>query len=99
MTDFQEVLEKLQGFIQKGKIRHFGLSNETPWGLMHYLRLAERHGLSPAQLALAFINSRNSLTDNIIGATKLTQLQENIQSIALTLSQEVLQEVETVHEN
>ena len=37
ITDFQEVLEVLQGFIQEGKIRCIGISNETPWGMMKYL--------------------------------------------------------------
>ncbi len=39
------VLEALQGLIEAGKIRHVGLSNETAWGTMKFLELAERHGL------------------------------------------------------
>ncbi|MBI1227086.1 MAG: aldo/keto reductase [Bacteroidetes bacterium] len=44
--DFLEVLETMSGLVKAGKLRHFGLSNETPWGLMHCLQLAEKHGLS-----------------------------------------------------
>lgn len=40
-----EVLQTLQDFIAEGKIRHIGLSNETAWGTMKYLQLAEREGL------------------------------------------------------
>ncbi|GJM35166.1 MAG: oxidoreductase [Saprospiraceae bacterium] len=40
-----EVLEVMQELIKEGKIRYFGVSNETPWGLMHFLQLADKHGL------------------------------------------------------
>ena len=43
--NFLEVLESLQGLIQEGKIRHFGISNESPWGAMRFLQLAEEHNL------------------------------------------------------
>lgn len=42
---FQEALQTMAGFIRDGKIRHWGLSNETPWGLMTVLRLADELGL------------------------------------------------------
>jgi aryl-alcohol dehydrogenase-like predicted oxidoreductase len=45
IDDMKRVLEALSGYIQAGKIRHIGLSNETAWGIMHYLRLAEQMGL------------------------------------------------------
>ena len=35
----------LQEFVQAGKIRHVGLSNETPWGIMRYLQVAEQRDL------------------------------------------------------
>lgn len=41
----QEALTTMADFIQSGKIRHWGLSNETPWGLMTVLRLADEMGL------------------------------------------------------
>ena len=41
-------LETLDGLIREGKVRHIGLSNETPWGVMEFLRLAREHGLPRA---------------------------------------------------
>ena len=38
---FEDVLENLKKFIEQGKIRYVGLSNETPWGVMNYLQLAK----------------------------------------------------------
>lgn len=43
--NFLEVLQTLQDLIQAGKIRHFGLSNETAWGITKWLQLAEQHEL------------------------------------------------------
>lgn len=40
-----ETLQVIHALIQEGKIRYFGLSNETPWGTCHYLQLAERYSL------------------------------------------------------
>jgi aryl-alcohol dehydrogenase-like predicted oxidoreductase len=62
-----------------------------------YVALAKKHALSPAQMALAFVNSRPFVTSNIIGATTLEQLQENIESVQLTLSSELLTEIEAIH--
>ncbi len=38
---FEDVLENLKKFIEEGKIRYVGLSNETPWGVMNYLQLSK----------------------------------------------------------
>ncbi|WP_136466614.1 aldo/keto reductase [Flagellimonas onchidii] len=184
--NIHQVLETLRDLVAEGKIRHVGLSNETPWGAMRYLEeskvhqdlprmltiqnaysllnrlyevglseismrediglmaysplafgvlsgkyldavpprksrltlfphydrysgetateatkryneLAAAHGLSLAQMALAFINTRPFLTGNIIGATTMEQLKENIGSIDLDLSDEVLQGIEDIH--
>lgn len=43
--NFLDVLQTLDGLVKAGKIRHVGLSNETAWGTMKYLRLAEEKGL------------------------------------------------------
>lgn len=45
LENFVEVLETLNELVKAGKIRHVGLSNETAWGTMQWLRLAEQHGL------------------------------------------------------
>ncbi|ANB01694.1 NADP(H)-dependent aldo-keto reductase [Ectothiorhodospira sp. BSL-9] len=184
-TPIAETLEVLADFVRAGKVRTIGISNETPWGLMEYLRLAEqadlprvvsiqnpynllnrsfevglaemairedvgllayspmafgalsgkylddappdgritlysrfvrysgetgvaatreyvniarRHGLSPAQMSLAFVNAQPFVASNIIGATRLSQLEENIDSLEVTLSEAVLEEIEAVHE-
>jgi aryl-alcohol dehydrogenase-like predicted oxidoreductase len=62
-----------------------------------YVELARRHGLTPAQMALAYVNTRPFLTSTIIGATTLDQLRDNIASIDLTLSDEVLAGIEAIH--
>ena len=62
-----------------------------------YVELAQQHGLDPAQMALAYVNSRPFLTANIIGATTMAQLQSNIASATLSLSQEVLAGIEAIH--
>ncbi|MGS0939869.1 NADP(H)-dependent aldo-keto reductase [Pseudomonas luteola] len=184
-TPLEETLEVLNEQVQAGKIRHIGLSNETPWGTMRFLQLAEergwpravtiqnpynllnrsfevglaeiaireqcgllaysplafgmltgkyangarpeharltlfsrftrynnpetmrateqyvqlakQHGLDPAQMALAYVTSRPFVTSNIIGATSLEQLQSNLDSINLTLSEEVVAGIEAIH--
>lgn len=181
-----EILETLNDFVKQGKIKHVGLSNETPWGTMKYLQTAEqhdlprmvtiqnsyslihrgyevgmsevsmrenigllaysplaqgvltgkyidgktpegargtlfprfiaryknegsekavleyqkianKHGLTLTELSLAYINQLPFVTSNIIGATKMSQLKENINSINIELSDTVLAEIEAVH--
>jgi aryl-alcohol dehydrogenase-like predicted oxidoreductase len=48
-------------------------------------------------MALAYVNSRRFLTSNIIGATTLEQLQENLQSADLKLDHAVLEAIEQIH--
>ncbi len=62
-----------------------------------YLKIAEDNNLSLAQMSLAFVNERSFLTSNIIGATNLKQLEENIDSIDITLSKEVMDAINEVH--
>ncbi|HEX7911222.1 MAG TPA: NADP(H)-dependent aldo-keto reductase [Paraburkholderia sp.] len=182
----EETLSVLAEFVKAGKVRHIGVSNETPWGVAQFLRAAEklglprivsiqnpysllnrtyeaglseyahrdnigllaysplafgwlsgkyeggarpagarislferfqryskpqavrsttryvelarRHDLSPAQFALAFVNSRPFVTSNLIGATSLDQLKENIASAEVKLSPEMLAEIDALHE-
>ena len=44
-TPIHEQLQALAGLVQAGKVRHVGLSNETPYGVHEFVRLAEQHGL------------------------------------------------------
>jgi aryl-alcohol dehydrogenase-like predicted oxidoreductase len=62
-----------------------------------YVNLAEKHGLKPAQMALAFINAQPFVTANIIGATSIAQLVENIGSIDVKLDQEILDSINEIH--
>ena len=62
-----------------------------------YYQISQNHGISLTQMALAYVNQQLFLTSNIIGATNLDQLQENIGSIELSLSKELLKEIESVH--
>jgi len=56
------------------------------------------HGLDPAQMALAYVTSREFVTSNIIGATTVKQLESNIDSERLVLSEEALKDIESVHQ-
>lgn len=184
LTPFLATIEALNDEIKAGRIRAYGLSNETPWGTMRYIteaeknglqspitiqnpysllnrqyevglaeishrenigllaysplafgvlsgkylggqkpqnarltlyshftrylneqaqqatesyaQVAKKHNLNMAQMALAFVNTRFFVTANIIGATTLEQLKSNIESIDLVLSDEVLNDLETV---
>lgn len=64
-----------------------------------YVALAREHGLSPVQMALAFINRQPFVTSNIIGATSLPQLKENIDSIHIQLNAAVLAGIEQIHQD
>ena len=182
--NFHEVIETLDGLVKEGRIRHYGVSNETSWGVMRqlqesdkhglarcktiqnpysllnrtfeinlaevsmrekvgllaysplafgvlsgkylggrmpeksriklfpnysrysnpqalhltekYKEMADRHGLSLTHLSLAFVNQRPFVTSNIIGATTMEQLRENISSIDIELSEEMLSEIDEI---
>ena len=184
--NFKEVIETLDSFVKEGKIRHYGVSNETSWGVMRhlsestthnltrcktiqnayslinrlfeinlaevsirekvgllaysplafgvlsgkylhgnlpknsrlklfpqysrysskqsyfltakYVELAKELDLSLVQLALAFVNQQEFVTANIIGATTLNQLKENISSIEVKLSSEILSKIDQIQE-
>jgi aryl-alcohol dehydrogenase-like predicted oxidoreductase len=69
----------------------------TAKALAAYVALAEQHGLTPTQLALAFVYNRWCVGSTIIGATSLAQLRENLDAAAVSLSAEVLQAIERIH--
>ena len=182
--NIHEVLETLDGLIKQGKIKHIGLSNENPWGIMRFLEeskyhnlprittvqnpysllsrlyengtseismrenvgllayspmgfgvlsgkflsgeshpnarinlfpqlsrynseqsieatrlyseIAQQNGLTLTQLALAFVAQQPFVTSTIIGATTMEQLKENIATIDMTLSNEILREIDAV---
>lgn len=180
-----ETLEALTEQVRAGKIRYIGVSNETPWGVMRYLQLAEKHelprivtiqnpysllnrsfeiglaeisqhegvellaysalgfgtltgkylngakpanarntlfsrftrysspqteqavaayvalarkhGLDPAQMALAFVRQQPFVASTLVGATTLEQLKTNIASRELVLDEDVMQALEGIH--
>ncbi|MEP6261113.1 MAG: NADP(H)-dependent aldo-keto reductase [Gillisia sp.] len=182
--NFREVLFHLDEVIKSGKVRHIGLSNESPYGVMRcleearkgapkiitvqnpyslinrkdeiglteiyhrenigmlpysplgmgtltgkylnktpengrltlfpqytrysnaqaveatkrYCGIAEKYGLNPAQMALAFIEQQPFVTSTIIGATSQEQLDQNLESIEVQLSEEILVDINKVHE-
>ncbi|WP_022952172.1 NADP(H)-dependent aldo-keto reductase [Leucothrix mucor] len=63
-----------------------------------YIELAKAHGLTPTQLALAFVNTRPFVTANIIGATTMEQLKENIETHSITLSDELMAGIQEIHQ-
>ena len=63
-----------------------------------YVALAREVGLSPAQLALAFVTSRSFVTANIIGATTLAQLEENLGSLDVTITPEIEDRIDALYQ-
>jgi aryl-alcohol dehydrogenase-like predicted oxidoreductase len=68
-----------------------------PRAISAYIDVARRHGLDPAQMAIAFAASRPFVTSTIIGATTMDQLKTDIAAAELTLSDAVLADIEQVH--
>ena len=64
-----------------------------------YFKVAKKYKISLAQLSLAFVNQQPFVTSNIIGATTMKQLKEDIDSINVELSSEIIDEINLVHKN
>ena len=64
-----------------------------------YYKLAKENNMTMAQLAQAFVNTRPFVTSNIIGATTMEQLKENIDSVDIELSDEILNKIDVIHNN
>ena len=74
-------------------------SNEKCFDAVNlYHDIASKHGMSLTQMSLAFVNDRPFVTSNIIGATSMNQLRENIDSANIKLSDEVISEINGVNE-
>ena len=57
-----------------------------------------KNDLDPSQMALSYVSSRPFLTSNIIGATSMEQLKMDIESINIELSDDVIKDIESIHE-
>ena len=64
-----------------------------------YYKLAKENNMTMAQLAQAFVNTRPFVTSNIIGATTMDQLKENINSVNIELSDDILSKINIIHNN
>ena len=64
-----------------------------------YYKLAKENNITMVQLAHSFVNSRPFVTSNIIGATTMDQLKENIKSIDVELTKEMLDKINLIHNN
>lgn len=63
-----------------------------------YVALAQKYGLSSSQMALAFVRQQPFTTSTIVGATTCEQLSENFDSTNITLSQEILNEIDSIYQ-
>ncbi|MET0429173.1 MAG: aldo/keto reductase [Microvirga sp.] len=77
-----------------------GQRYETPGAepaIRKYVALAREHGIDPAQMAIAFVNSRPFVHATIIGATSMEQLKADIAAIDVTLAPELEAKIDAIH--
>lgn len=72
-------------------------SQQSTEATKRYLKIAEDNAMTLAQMSLAFVTQQPFVTSNIIGATTIEQLNENINSINITLSNDVIEAINAVH--
>ncbi|MBE2191754.1 MAG: aldo/keto reductase [Alphaproteobacteria bacterium] len=78
----------------------FDSFRKTPVALSavgEYMSIAAKHNLSVTQMALKFVDMQNFVTSTIIGATSMEQLKSNIDAFNITLTDEVIKEIESVY--
>ena len=63
-----------------------------------YYQISQKYNMTLAEMSLAFVNDRPFVTSNIIGATSMDQLKENINSINIKLSDDIIYEINKVNE-
>jgi aryl-alcohol dehydrogenase-like predicted oxidoreductase len=73
-------------------------SEQATEATKRYLKIAENNNMTLAEMSLAFVNQQPFVTSTIIGATSLEQLKDNIESINITLSDVVLEQINEVHQ-
>lgn len=72
-------------------------SPQSEKAVMAYQQIAHKYGMTLAEMSLAFVNQLPFVTSNIIGASKMSQLKENIGSIKFDLSEEIISEINAIH--
>ena len=72
-------------------------SKQAENAVLEYQKIAQKNNLNLTQMAINFVTQQYFVTSNIIGATSLKQLEENIESINCILSEEVIEEINKVH--
>lgn len=75
--------------------RYSGEQSEK--AIAEYVALAQKHGLDPSQMALAYVRQQPFVASTLLGATTLDQLKINIESFNLTLNADILEELEAIH--
>lgn len=93
-------LQEAQAAGRVSLFKGFGQRYEKPGmtpALAAYCALARDHGLTPTQLALAFVRSRRFVASVIVGASSLQQLQEDLDALEVRLDEAVLQEVDRLY--
>ena len=78
-------------------LKRYNGKNSMNAALM-YNQIAKKYNISLTNLALSFVNDRPFVTSNIIGATSINQLKENIESINVKLSEEIIKDINQVQE-
>ena len=77
------------------RTRYSGKQAEN--AVLEYQKIAQKHNLNLTQMAINFVTQQDFVTSNIIGATSLKQLEENIDSTNCILSEEIIEEINKVH--
>jgi len=72
---------------------------EAEEAVKSYKHIADEYDISLTQMSLAYVNTRSFLSSNIIGATSLQQLKENIDSLDIKLDKKLIQKIESVHQH
>ena len=76
----------------------WGRASDAVWPVVdQYVAIARKHGIDPAQMAIAFCNQRPFVTSSIIGATSIEQLSTNLDAADLELGEAVLEEIHKVY--
>lgn len=93
----------LGGFPEKSRMKTFPhftrYTNENCFKATKlYKDLAEANGMTSSEMALAYVNQQQLVTSTLVGATSLEQLEANINAFDIVLSEEILSEIENIHE-